>query len=298
MVSTRGRLVLPLVLAGLLGLAPTGTAAPPPVEDFGRSASDLALEEVLRTGEVVGVEDLDCGVTRPQRLTLRHGQTVVRAVFKTVDFETDQLSRSTRWEHHFRDSFLFEVAAYRVDRLLGLNMVPVTVLREVDGRPGSVQAWVEGATTLERAVAEGVNPRNPELVPTQFMSMYLLDALIDNVDRNLGNILVRPDRDEVFLIDHSRAFRCRRRLTTCDMYRRDVPVPAPLALRLRTLNTRRLQSALGDLLTREQISSLLKRHELLLQELAAGGLLPPMEAVVGRGSGRPTLIPVNEAPER
>ncbi len=271
------------VTGAFLALVATATATPPPAH-AGRSPVDLSIEEHLRDGEVISEEALGAGVTRSQRLTIRHGGLVRRAVFKTVNLEADQPAHGLRWELRFRDSYRFEVAAYRLDRLLGLGMVPVTVVREVGGRTGAVQDWVEGSMTLDEAIRQGVNPRRPELVPGQFMSMYILDALVDNVDRNIGNILVRPERDEVFLIDHSRSFRCRCKLPTTGVYRRDVPLAPDLAEHLRSLDRGQLERALGDLLTREQVAALLRRQELLLAQLGAQGLLPETGAgVASRG---------------
>ena len=53
----------------------------------------------------------------------------------------------------FADKFQHEVAAYRLDRMLGLNVVPVSVLRNLDGEMGSVQAYVEDAVDQQSATA-------------------------------------------------------------------------------------------------------------------------------------------------
>ena len=45
--------------------------------------------------------------------------------------------------YNMEDNWRFEVAAYRIDRLIGLGLVPATIEREYRGRAGSLQWWVE-----------------------------------------------------------------------------------------------------------------------------------------------------------
>ena len=41
------------------------------------------------------------------------------------------------------ESYKAEIAAYRLDRLLDLHMVPPIVERELDGRTGAAVMWIE-----------------------------------------------------------------------------------------------------------------------------------------------------------
>jgi len=58
-------------------------------------------------------------------------------------------------EFDFRDSWRHEVAAYELDKLLGLGLVPPTVERRIARQAGSLQMWVEGATTEDDRKQEG-----------------------------------------------------------------------------------------------------------------------------------------------
>ena len=107
-----------------------------------------------------------------------------------------------RWRGAFFESYKSEIAAYELDRILGLDMVPVTVERQVGDHPASVQLWVKGRllSSVEHQV-----PRRPAEWSRQVRRQRVFDALIANIDRNAGNIIV-DDEWNLILIDHSRAF--------------------------------------------------------------------------------------------
>lgn len=192
--------------------APAAPVTAEPTRDWSRpyGMSDAGLEDFLRTAEITLVEDLADGVSRPQRLTLERGGRTMRAVFKTVDTDPG-LERQRRWsrEHDLADRHVYDVVAYRLDRILGLNMVPVAVERVVDGRSGTVQYWIPNSITESQRRA-GEIPRSGDCsFAPQFNIMNVFDLLIFNTDRNLGNILYDADQ-HIWLIDHTRAFGTRR----------------------------------------------------------------------------------------
>ncbi len=241
--------------------------------EFGGLASDQELEEFLKTAEVVSTEDIGEGITRPQRLTLRRDGVACRAIFKTVDQTITDITYTNRFESVFTDSYVNEVAAYRVDRLLGIGLIPVTVVREVNGQTGSVQYWIENAVQAHHVSDQDLPVGDTDLLLTRLMLMYVLDSVIYNIDRNFSNILLRPASDEFFLIDHSRAFRNFKKLPSLKE-ERDIPVPECVARRLRALDLATLQAELGGLLSKQQIRAMDRRRELLIEELEGRGLLP------------------------
>lgn len=96
---------------------------------------------------------------------------------------------------------MVEVAAYRLDEILRLNLVPVTILRDVGGRPGSVQYAFSGSGTGWDDLFRGTGSK-----------IQFFDALIANVDRHRGNWLFTYAGREYeggrrVAIDHNRAFR-------------------------------------------------------------------------------------------
>jgi hypothetical protein len=151
------------------------------------------FEEFLRTAPIVRVRDVGQGVTKPRQAFFRPGGLAESALVKKLP---------PRWRGAFFESYKSEIAAYELDRLLGMNMVPVTVERRVEGEPASLQLWSQGRllSEIERQV-----PHNPAEWSRQVRRYRVFDALIANIDRNAGNILI-DDEWNVILIDHSRAF--------------------------------------------------------------------------------------------
>ncbi|MCP3956711.1 MAG: hypothetical protein GY719_02545 [bacterium] len=236
---------------------------------FGRSVEDLAIEDFLLHAEIVEIVDVGEGITRPKRLTLKRGDEQHRAILKTVDVQIDDTVLTDRVEHDFSDKYTYEAAAYRLDRLLGLGLVPATIIRTVEGEAGSVQLWIEDVRTFEEAVNdETAEVENYDLLVERLGLMYVLDALIFNVDRNFGNILVNLDRDVFHPIDHSRAFRLSHKPPPSTRGSTDrLAVPDPVRERLEALDFATLDRLLGELMNQKQVRAILKRRDRLIKML-------------------------------
>jgi hypothetical protein len=267
-------LIVALLISGQ-GFASTGDLYSEPYAslDLGGMTSEEKLEEFLLTADVVKIEDIGEGITKPRRVTLRKGNMECRAIFKTIDTTDIDVAFTNRFETVFSDRWAYEVAAYRIDRLLGIGLVPVTVTREVDGEIGSLQFWIEDAMKIQDAYDQDLPVGNMDLLLQRLMLMYILDAMIYNIDRNFTNILIRPGRAGFFLIDHSRAFRYSKKLPALKE-ERNIPVPDRVARGLHTLDLETLQSELGRLLSKRQIRAIEKRRQLLLSELDERGVMP------------------------
>ena len=106
-----------------------------------------------------------------------------------------------------------EVAAFHMDRLLDLNMVPITKIYSPQSkRVGSLQFFVKDAYNARKLTA--INPKFPikngKLSKPKGRTklsgdILLFDWIIDNVDRNLDNYLIQFD-GQVVLIDHGFSF--------------------------------------------------------------------------------------------
>lgn len=241
----------------------------------GRSPRDLRTEEYLLNAAVVGDEEIGEGITKPRRLTLSSGQQDGRGIFKTVDQQTNELVRNRSLEVGFSDCYRYEVAAYRLDRALGIGLVPVTVLREVGGEQGSLQEWVENVRSFRRAAEDPDSCAGADLEETRrnLTLMYVFDQVIANTDRTWDNILVDPRTNRFFLIDHSRSFRTSHKAAS--PYNPGMAeVPSSVVARLRALDRAAVDELLGDLLTAPQRHAIAARAAHLVTVLGRAGMLP------------------------
>ena len=156
--------------------------------------------EFLSTAEMVGKRELSNGTTRPWKVTLQKDGVRAHAIFRHIDVKKDR----NRLDQ-FRDSYIFEVAAYEVDRLLGLGHVPPAVLRQLDGHSGSLQLWVENARSETERIEAEMRPTHPSRLVYQKHLMRVFDNLISNCDRNTGNMLVDGE-GKLWFVDHTRSF--------------------------------------------------------------------------------------------
>ena len=233
---------------------------------------DDALERWLGEAEIVNMEDIGTGVTEPHRVTLRKDGLELRAVFK--ELSTDEAGAYDRSAAvNASDRFEYELAAYQLDRLLGLDMVPVTVKRTVKNRRGILQFWIDNSINVRRMLEQKKQPAGWCASGPQYNLMNVFDVLIHNSDRTQENALFTEDWMLV-LIDHSRAFRTLRTNPTL-LYKGGVQVPPALAERLKGLDRETLKARLGPYLQTRQIDALLKRRDRLLKEYAAPAAAAP-----------------------
>lgn len=228
--------------------------------------TDDELEEFLKSAEVIKSEELGMGVTKPLRLTLQKDGITVRGVFKGEDTDVSGGTGTRRnYRLNISDSYKHDIAAYRLDRYLGIDLVPVTVYREIDGRGGALQFWVEDSiSTFE------IREKNVAVYPVcdvqeQYDLMRVFDILIFNEDRNQTNVLFEKDRGLVRLIDHSRAFRTHSGRPASFKESR-IRMPQVLADRLRTLDRDILYELVGDYIGRKPMRALLKRRDQILKD--------------------------------
>lgn len=226
----------------------------------------VELEEFLRTAEVVEHEDIGVGVTHPVKLQLSDGQVTLSASWKTVDERRRGIIRLADGtiDRNFRDSYEFEIAAYKLDKLIGTNLVPPTVARRWRGESGAVQLWVEGATTdFERRKAN-IQPPNALRWNRQVYNIQLFRCLTYDIDyKNARNTLIDPDW-RIWAIDSSRSFRTKKELVdnTLDHFSRTV------LANLRELDFDTLKERIGNWIADDRILAILARRDLIVEHAA------------------------------
>ena len=213
---------------------------------------------------MIAEEALPLGVTRSRRLTLLADGRTARAIFKTIDEHAlRKVFADGRTEIDFRDSWKNEVAAYELDKLLGIGLVPPVVERRIGGVTGSLQLWVEGAVMESERDAPAVDV--PEW-NRQMFAVRLFHNLTYNTDfNNVSNVLSVASR-RIYLVDHSRAFRTHRHLISPGDLTR---FSRPLIENLGRLSRETLAARLGRWLNRSQIDGLLARRDRIVARAEA-----------------------------
>ncbi len=242
-----------LCLLGASAQAPAVPAAAPTGAKVW-IGQEAAIEQYLRTAPIQREEAVPVGVTHPEHVFFRPGGLVGGAVVKHLP---------TGRRSGFFESYKSEIAAYELDRLLGLGMVPVTVERRVGPEFASVQMWVEGCRPL-KDVDQTTCPR-PQEWAKQVCRQRVFDNLIANIDRNTGNLLIDGEW-QLILIDHSRAFANDRMPFAKAMNRLDKEAFA----RLKRLDFETLKARLGRwVLTDGILRELLGRRDRIVAQFEA-----------------------------
>jgi Calcineurin-like phosphoesterase len=234
--------------------------------------SDAELEDFMRTAPVTSIKDIGTGITKPKRVTQERDGVSNDAVFKYEDTHPGMETRAkyvTR-RNNESDRYQYDVAAYKLDRMLDWQMVPTAVLATVDGDEGALSDWVEGAIN-ERDRLEADLPFEGYCKQwEQYRLRFVFDILIYNEDRNLTNILWTKDDFMMKFIDHSLAFRTTEKRPK--QYKKvDLEVSDLLRERLMRLNEADLKAELSPYLHPQQIEAILARRDLIIKEAKRTG---------------------------
>lgn len=155
------------------------------LHDAGRLEAAVQLEKIisdrLATDDIIDLSKIEEGVEGARLVEFASG---LRGVYKTGG------SR--------------ELALYRLDQLIGTNVFPITTVRTIDSKQGSIQLFIENAPSandiykLRKASGDERNL----LYSKEINSLRLLGS---DVDRNTNNVLY-PYRGRAIAIDGGRAF--------------------------------------------------------------------------------------------
>jgi len=223
-------------------------------------------EEFMQTAKVIGQEQMISrqAVTRPWK----------------IELEKDGITNSALWKDckgkmkGFMESWKWEIAAYRLDKYLGLNMIPPTVERQFKGKRGSCMLWIYNCFNLDYKVENkiAVPPKKIIRWNRAFYLQRALDNLIGNVDRHQRNTLVTQDWCMI-LIDHSRSFRTSKKYVKNLIYDENfrqspdfimMELPRAFVEKLKSLNFELMKEIVGEYLNDKEIKCTILRRDLIL----------------------------------
>jgi hypothetical protein len=239
------------------------SGAEPPAMKPAPKLSPSQMETFLKTAGIQSKQVLASGTTKTMKASLSDGQLTHDAHIQCIDVYKPVWKGAEGTEYrNFRDSWKFNVAAYRLSKLLGLDNVPMSVERMVDGQLCSVTWWVDNVWLVESERRDkGIKPPATDSWVNQLNTVRVFDELFDNMDRNQGNLLITPEW-RLWMIDHTRAFRPTRELRKADNLRR---IDKNLLQKLKQLNAATLNRELGPWLRTEEITALLARRDAIVR---------------------------------
>ena len=219
--------------------------------------------EFLLTAKVIRDRQLNVGVTRSHILTLSDGNIEHDAHFQSINERrsSKQLQRGT--EMNFVDSYLYNIAAYELSKLLGLDdMLPVTVERKWKGKTGSFAWWLPTQMNEGERKEKKIKPPDITAWNKSMYKVRVFAELIYDTDRsNPGNILI-GNNWELYMVDFTRAFRLYYDLREPENL---VLCSRELLQKLRELDAEVLKAKLGKYLNKLELEGIMKRRDKIVE---------------------------------
>ena len=214
------------------------------------------IETFIRNAKIVGEEEIKVGVTKPQRVFLEPGGPVAAVAWSKVH---------GRYLGYW-DSYKADIAAYEVDKLLQLDMIPPVVEKRHRGDLGRASMWVDNVRMWD--MKEPVTAPDPVAFLRQSTRMKMFDNFVGNTDRNAGNLLVDPAYN-LILIDHTRAFTAGGKMTS-----KLSRIDRELWDRMLALTEAQIKEKVEKWISGGQIRDILKRRDAMAREIAKLGVPP------------------------
>jgi hypothetical protein len=209
------------------------------------------FEAAMKTNKIAKLETVPIGVTKPERAILDPSSPVARFAWKQL---------TPGYKNGFFESYKSEIAAYRLDQMLDLHMIPPIVERNIGGKNGAAVYWIENTKGWDKDHP----PQGPEPKWSyQITRMKMLDLLIANIDRNQGNLLYDADW-HLFLIDHSRAFIGKKDLKNIAPLGR---VDRVLWTKMEALTFESLKASIGEWVGDTELKAMIIRRDLMAAEI-------------------------------
>ena len=223
-------------------------------------------EEFLKTAEITGQKQQKSreAVTEPWDLTLEKNGITRKALWKNAEGRMKG----------FMENWKGEIAAYRLDKYLELNMVPPTVEKRFRGERGSCQIWVDYWIKASQKNEQKIKVISYKVFYYNRANYlrWAFDNLIANEDRHSGNIFITKNW-QIILPDHSRTFRTSKKFTKNLIYtekHKEGPkimkeLPRAFVEKLKSLNFELIRDIVGEYLKDKEIDAVLLRRDLILE---------------------------------
>lgn len=217
------------------------------------------IKEFLLTAKIVAAKESSKGSTHPLRLTLSDGKLTHDASYQTIDEHKDIVQMPNgRTEMNFVDSYKYNIAAYALAEMLGVeDMLPVYVERKYTRGPGSLSWWLPVKMDEAERVKQNIAVPDSDAWNNQMYRIRVFDELVYDTDANLTNVLIGEDW-KIWRIDFTRAFRLNKELRDPNNL---VRCDRQLLEKLKTLDGNQLAERTKRYLTKDEVKALMARRD-------------------------------------
>ncbi len=221
------------------------------------------IKQFLLTAKVVKSEQSKKGITNPWRLTLTDGTVTHDASFQAVDEHKAKMEMLRGTELNFVDSYKYNIAAYRLAELLGIDdIMPVYVERSWGGNPGSLSWWLPVKMDEVERHKQNLTAPDADAWNNQMYKVRVLDQLVYDTDTNLTNVLIGEDW-KIWRVDFTRAFRLSKDLRDPkDLVRCD----RQLLEKLKTLDGNELAEKTKRYLSKDEVKAVMARRDKIVAQ--------------------------------
>jgi len=225
------------------------------------SQDRVDLERFLRNGQIVSI-DKGVGIrTDSWRIELMQDGIRREGFFKLTDRQRPNPSGG--------DSYKYVLAAYELDKMLDLNLVPPTVERRIEKENGSLMLYLTDVISESARAQKNLNPPDPEKFECEMAAVNIFEHLIYFPclckQSDPGNILIQTNNGwKVWMIDLSTAFMPSPQLI------QGCPIsccPKELFERLLELDENAVKTRLKSYLTDQEVNAIFVRKDLLIKRI-------------------------------
>ncbi len=238
--------------------------------------SDHRLQEAIWVYREYGFESQALRLEKKLQLLMQTGNLVDLSLIRLEGSSKDgarlhQIGKTGLYGILKRNNHLYqrELLAYRLDRLLGLNFVPLTIaIRNDQGDILSLQYYIRDGKTGDHLLGKTAN-FNSHGYPMEQKKLWLFDYLIDNPDRRGGNWirLWGQETGKLVAIDHG--ITMGNAAIRRDLYQPGlIPSDPELLQRLQALDIEALKKEFSDI-PAEDFDLMRSRRDRLVREISA-----------------------------
>jgi hypothetical protein len=198
---------------------------------------------------------LELGRTNFWWVTLKDEEKERRAIFKHVNRPRPTL---------LPDCYKYEIAAYKLNKLIGLNIVPPIVERKINNQTGSLQILIEGYITERDREIRKIQPKSIQEFKNDLDVIKVFETLVYDQCGDIGDTLIQLDNWKIWRVDFSEAFSpssdilpdCRIERCSKILYKN-----------LLDINNNKLEKELDDYLNKREINALFERKIIVIETI-------------------------------